>query len=122
MGWYEVLSALENAPFCEEHGRMVNVLFCRKFGTCSRNGLCAVAKMESITFRAIRCLTKTTTTKPFRNTGERRLVNYVKETQAVNISNKKEKQSAMLGCCLHICHIVAELSSPPPLTDVRRII
>ena len=27
----------------------------------------------------------------------------------------------MLGFCLHICHIVAELSSPPPITDVRRI-
>ena len=42
MGWDEVLSALENAPFCEEHGRIVNVLFSKKCGTCTRNGLCAV--------------------------------------------------------------------------------
>ena len=32
----------------------------------------------------------------------------------------RENQSITLGMFLHICHIVAELSSPPPLTDVRR--
>ena len=48
MGWEGVLSALENAPFCEEHGRIVNVLFCRKCGTCSRNGSCAVCSKNEV--------------------------------------------------------------------------
>ena len=56
-----------------------------------------VAKMESITLWAILCLTKTTTTKSVRNTGERRLGNHVKETQAVNISNKKRKAKRNVG-------------------------
>ena len=60
-----------------------------------------VAKMESITFWAIRCLTKANMTKAFNNFGERRLGNHVKEMQAVNIWNKKKKSKVQ--CWGSVC-------------------
>ena len=77
-----------------------------------------VSKMESITFWAIRCLTKANMTKAFNNFGERRRDHSVKHNASCKYFEQKEKQSAMLGFCLHICTVVAELSSPDPRSQM----
>ena len=48
LGWNEVHEALENAPFCEKQERIVNVLFCRKCGTCRKNGLCYACNKNGV--------------------------------------------------------------------------
>ena len=48
LGWIEVQEALKEAPFCEKQGRIVNVLFCWKCVTYSRNGLCYACNKNGV--------------------------------------------------------------------------
>ena len=74
LGWNEVQEALKEAPFCEKQNEsemfcfVGNVTLAVRMGSVTR-----VTKMEFITISAILCLTFTTTTKSFRNTGKKRL-------------------------------------------------
>ena len=42
MGWDEIHQAFKGAPFCEKRARVVKILYCRKYDSCRRNGLCTV--------------------------------------------------------------------------------
>jgi len=73
MGWAEVHDDFKEAPICEKRSRVVKVMFCSKCNSCGLKGLCYECyKNRKNIILATPCMTRTTTTKSFRNFTELR--------------------------------------------------